>query len=70
MDTHDARAAMASNAASGTISFSSEVYGVLKFDPVGVGIGGSGECHCGVEPSRGCAALFLRIVVANRLQPA
>jgi hypothetical protein len=35
MDTHDARAAMVSNAASGTISFSSEVYGVLKFDPVG-----------------------------------
>ena len=64
MDTHDARAEMASNAASGTISFSSEVYGVLKFDLVGVGIGGS------LEPSRGCAALFLRIVVANRLQPA
>jgi hypothetical protein len=35
MDTHDARAAMVSNAASGTISFSSEVYGVLKSDPVG-----------------------------------
>lgn len=49
MDTHDARAAMASNAASGTISFSSEVYGVLKFDPVGVGIGGSGSATVGMN---------------------